>query len=465
MLGLTSFTGSPDDTVTLNTSFNWSYGQDVINTIEHEISEGGMGRVGSLGNNYSTMDLFRYNASGVPDYSDGRDGQTTYFSYDGGKTLSLSAGLSFNNQYNSSGVMINHGDVADFTHHDVFGTGSTGEANTLSQTDLEIMAALGWNPAVTVNATSFTVSALQLVAASSFFTISNSNGDSITQYSFEDNGGGSGHFTLAGTIEPNGQAFTVSAGNLGSVQYVGGSSAGTDTLTVGAYDATAGASVLSVSLSAVTTPSFPLTSNTDITEAVYIGYFGRAGDPAGDSYWLSQLSSGAISSSGMAASFAVQTEAIGQYPFLANPSTATQAQIASFIQSVYQDLFNRTADSGGLAYWQNNLTTNLGNPQADGAFILAVIDGAQGSDQATIADKVTVADYLTQAFAAAGISLSSSVSAANALAHSAIASVTSDSSTVLAAESTINSFVATQSHAAEVALVGASNTSAVSSMS
>ena len=34
------------------------------------------------------MDLFRYNSSGVPDYTDGRDGQTTFFSYNGGATIS-----------------------------------------------------------------------------------------------------------------------------------------------------------------------------------------------------------------------------------------------------------------------------------------------------------------------------------------------------------------------------------------
>ena len=54
---------------------------------------------------------------------------------------------------------------------------------------------------------SFTVAAQQSVAASSFFTISNPSGDSITQYSFEDTGGGSGYFTLAGTAEPDGQVI------------------------------------------------------------------------------------------------------------------------------------------------------------------------------------------------------------------------------------------------------------------
>jgi hypothetical protein len=61
-----------------------------------------MGRIGELGKNtdtgghtlWSTMDLFRYNSAHQHDYSDGRDGQTTFFSIDGGATLSS---LSYNN--------------------------------------------------------------------------------------------------------------------------------------------------------------------------------------------------------------------------------------------------------------------------------------------------------------------------------------------------------------------------------
>ena len=146
MLGLTTVSNSPDDAVTLNTSYNWSYGQDVTNTLMHEISEGGMGRIGGLGDQnsfWSVMDLFRYNASGAADYTDGRDGQTTYFSYNGGATLST---LSYNNEY-SGGSHVNGGDTADFTQVDVFGTGFPGETNGLSQTDIQIMEALGWAPA------------------------------------------------------------------------------------------------------------------------------------------------------------------------------------------------------------------------------------------------------------------------------------------------------------------------------
>ena len=147
-LGLSSSSASFDDSVTLNTSYAWSFGQDVTDTIEHEISEGGLGRIGGLGDQnsvFSTMDLFRYSSSKVPDYSDGRDNQTTYFSYDGGHDLST---LSFNNEY-SGNTFTNGGDTADFTQLDVFGTGSPGETNRLSPTDFEVMYALGWAAAAT----------------------------------------------------------------------------------------------------------------------------------------------------------------------------------------------------------------------------------------------------------------------------------------------------------------------------
>ncbi len=95
MLGLTTARGSPelpyDLAVTLNTYYGpYDFGQDVINGLTHELSEGGLGRVGGLGDSggvWSTMDLFRYSAPGVPDYTDGRDGDTTCFSSNG-STLS-----------------------------------------------------------------------------------------------------------------------------------------------------------------------------------------------------------------------------------------------------------------------------------------------------------------------------------------------------------------------------------------
>jgi hypothetical protein len=241
MLGLTSASESPDDTVTLNTSYNWSYGQDVINTVEHEISEGGMGRIGGLGDQnsfWSVMDLFRYNASGVADYSDGRDGQTTYFSLNGGATLSS---LSFNNEFNSADQKVNGGDTADFVQQDVFGTGDPGETNTYSQTDLAVMAALGWDPqvpapVVTVPNATVQATSTQAIAVSTLFSSTDPGGVPLF-YLFYESPSDGGHFVLNGTTtEPIGQNFNVPASELSDLTYVPAANS-SDSIMIGATTA------------------------------------------------------------------------------------------------------------------------------------------------------------------------------------------------------------------------------------
>src|SRR6516162_914836 len=95
---------------------------------------GGLGDQGSGW--WSVMDLFRYSAPGIRDFTDGRDGLTTYFSSNG----DVLSSLSFNNQYNYS-THVNMADVADFTQQDVFGNGG---GDGLSPTDIAVMNALGW---------------------------------------------------------------------------------------------------------------------------------------------------------------------------------------------------------------------------------------------------------------------------------------------------------------------------------
>jgi hypothetical protein len=157
MLGLSSLAPSTDDSVTLNSSYGWSFGQDVTSTLEHEISEGIMGRVGGLGDQngvWSTMDLFRYSSTGVRDFTDGRDGSTTNFSVNG----NVLSSLSFNNEFMSNGKEGNSGDTADFAQSDVYGTNQPAETDTLSQTDITIMDALGWAPRTATTPDFFVVS-------------------------------------------------------------------------------------------------------------------------------------------------------------------------------------------------------------------------------------------------------------------------------------------------------------------
>lgn len=108
---------------------------------------------------------------------------------------------------------------------------------------------------------------------------------------------------------------------------------------------------------------------------LYYGYFGRAGDAAGISFWEAELDSGQSSLSEIANAFATQPEATSTYAFLSAPN-AQPADIEAFVSQVYQNLFNRAPDADGLAFWSGRL--GAGAPPAD--FILGAMSAAQGAD-------------------------------------------------------------------------------------
>src|ERR1035437_4465843 len=125
---------------------------------------------------------------------------------------------------------------------------------------------------------------------------------------------------------------------------------------------------------ALTYPAFDASGNLlspviDNVEVIYIGYFGRAGDPAGTKYWDAQLIPHQTTSAltGIAASFSVQPEAKALYAFLNNPFTATTTgtnnALDQFINSIYINLFGHVADgtdtTGGLAYWRAEILAAL----------------------------------------------------------------------------------------------------------
>jgi hypothetical protein len=191
--------------------------------------------------------------------------------------------------------------------------------------------------------------------------------------------------------------------------------------------------------------SFPFSGDSQSqVEMIYIAYFGRAGDPDGTNFWINELNAGGDTVvpglTGVAAAYSLAPEASTEYPLLANPSTASQPDIQTFINAIYQNLFNRAADSAGLAYWtaevneiiatHNSLTIANGIGQMAVSIALA----AQGTDQTSLANKVTVAEWLTQQYQAAGVHTFPTQSAEFAFSHSLIASVTSDPATVIGAE-------------------------------
>jgi Ca2+-binding RTX toxin-like protein len=148
-LGLRPQTNSSGDlAVTLNSSLAWSYGQDAIGAIEHELTEGGFGRIGALGLTgdpyWAPLDLFRFTAAGQRDYTGGADGLATYFGLD---RFHVSM-IAYHNAISPGGG--NDGqDLGDWqaTFGDAFGPGGPSAPGMISPTDRQVLDVLGWSSA------------------------------------------------------------------------------------------------------------------------------------------------------------------------------------------------------------------------------------------------------------------------------------------------------------------------------
>jgi hypothetical protein len=147
MLGVAQQTNSTDLTVTLNSNLTWSFGQDAVGAIEHELTEGGFGRIASLGvqaTRWQPLDLFRFTAAGARDFTGGSDGVQTFFGLDAFHVTNLP----FHNAVNSAGVD-DGADLGDWagTRGDAFGPGGPNAPGSLTATDLRVLDVLGWNSA------------------------------------------------------------------------------------------------------------------------------------------------------------------------------------------------------------------------------------------------------------------------------------------------------------------------------
>ena len=145
ILGLAVSANSIDDTVTLNSNLAFSFGQDAIGAIEHEITEGVFGRIASLGfdgTRWGPLDLFRFTATGQRDYTGGSDGITTYFGVDATHVTTLA----YHASVSAAGVFDGN-DLGDWagTRGDAFGPGGPSSPGAITATDLRVLDVLGWN--------------------------------------------------------------------------------------------------------------------------------------------------------------------------------------------------------------------------------------------------------------------------------------------------------------------------------
>ena len=142
---------------------------------------------------------------------------------------------------------------------------------------------------------------------------------------------------------------------------------------------------------------------------IYFGYFNRAGDETGFSFWSNfyntQVASGLSKANvlnDIANKFQPQPETLAIYPALGlqNPdfnSETGKAQLSTFLDDVYQNLFNRPPDLGGKTFWSEAISNNL---VGLGEAIITIANGSTGSDITIIQHKAEVALYFTNNTAA-----------------------------------------------------------------
>lgn len=169
----------------------------------------------------------------------------------------------------------------------------------------------------------------------------------------------------------------------------------------------------------------------DITN-LYVGYFNRAPDPAGLNFWVAQRTAGA-SLAGIAQSFSLTPEAQSLYGFLSAPLVGSAA---TFLSSVYLNLFGRvanaTTDAAGFTYW----TTQLNNPAVPvGRVIVDIISGAQGADAQVVANKTAVGKYFAQELTNKNLTFNTAALAAS---KTVFNGVTSDVATVATAQAVVD---------------------------
>jgi hypothetical protein len=121
----------------------------------------------------------------------------------------------------------------------------------------------------------------------------------------------------------------------------------------------------------------------DITK-LYTGYFSRAADKPGLDFWVGQHNAGG-SLLNIANSFALSSEYANIYGGLSH---------SALIDRIYDNLFDRTPDAEGKAYWMAQLESGV----SSGRLIVDVISGAQGVDKIKLNNTSIVAQDWTNTY-------------------------------------------------------------------
>ena len=132
-----------------------------------------------------------------------------------------------------------------------------------------------------------------------------------------------------------------------------------------------------------------------------LAYTGRAADPATLDTLNGQLASGAASEADLASQLAAGAEAQAVHPFLADPSSDPDA-IQSFLDTVFDNLFDRDATQAELTAWTGEAIFRLENGEPLDRLPLDIADSAAAEDRTTLNNKVSAALDFANGFATSG---------------------------------------------------------------
>lgn len=168
-----------------------------------------------------------------------------------------------------------------------------------------------------------------------------------------------------------------------------------------------------------------MATTTDLIQQLYVAYFNRPADVSGLAFWVNAYDNGGASIDTISKNFNTAAEYTAAY--------AGKSPDA-IVNTVYQNLFGRNADSEGLNFWSPKIqsgaitTADLVKAISAGA---KNADGTANADGLVLANKVTAAEAFTTELATPGneaerVAYSTGTAAVLAAAKSYIAGVTTD---------------------------------------
>jgi hypothetical protein len=142
----------------------------------------------------------------------------------------------------------------------------------------------------------------------------------------------------------------------------------------------------------------PSSDNVQAAQTAYVSYYGRPADPTGQEYWACRIANEGGDLFAVIDEFGNSAE----YQDLAQSLGST----TDYFGYMYQTLFNRVPDAGGLTFWENQLNTGSQTLQS---VALSLYYGAVNTDALIVYNKVEAAQHCTEVLETNGLDYVSDV--------------------------------------------------------